>query len=124
MNMQAVAVRGVLIVAMSALLCVTVAHRAYTQPNIAAPAPTTVAHALASAPSAQPATVVLPTVSVRPSAADIAVALESEDDEVAASFIEAAQVVPPLRRTVSMPSLQLSMPYYSFGKVLTRVNKE
>jgi hypothetical protein len=117
-NMQAVMIRGILIVAMSMALCVAVIHRAYTQPQFSTGMPT-----LARATLGQPAPVVLPTISVRPTAADIASALESEDDEAAAAFIEASQVQ-SLGSRASLPGLHLDMPYYSFGKALPRVSKE
>lgn len=118
-TMHAVMVRGILIVAMSMALCVAIVHRSYSQPYQTA----TVAGAAKSAPLGQPAPVVLPTINVRPSAADIAAAMESADDEVVASYIEAASVQALGSRT-SLPGLHLDMPYYSFGKTLPRVSKE
>ena len=117
MNMQAVMIRGVLLVAMSLALCVAIVHRAYTRPYL----PTTAS--ATRAPLGQPAPVVLPTINVRPSAADIAAALESDDDAAVASFIEAASVQ-KLGSRASLPGLHLDMPYYSFGKTLPRVSKE
>lgn len=118
-TMHAVMVRGILMVAMSLALCVGIVHRAYTQPNQTV----TVASAAKRAPLGQPAPVVLPTINVRPTAADIAAALESEDDEAVASFIEAASTQ-SLGSHASLPGLHLDMPYYSFGKTLPRVSKE
>ena len=118
MNMHAVMIRGILLVAMSMALCVAIVHRAYTQPYF----PTT-ASVAARAPLGQPAVVVLPMIKVRPTAADIAAALESDDGEAVAEFIEAAQAQQFGSRT-SLPGLHLDMPYYSFGKTLPRVSKE
>jgi hypothetical protein len=117
-NMHAVVIRGILIVAMSMALCVAVIHRAYTQPQYSPGRPM-----LARASIGQPAPVVLPTISVRPTAADIAMALESENDEMTAAFIEAAEVQ-TLSSHATLPGLHLDMPYYSFGKALPRVSKE
>jgi len=117
MNMQAVMIRGILLVAMSMALCVAIVHRAYTQPYQNATA------SAARAPLGQPAPFVLPTINVRPTAADIAAAMESADDEVVASFIEAASVQ-SLGSRAALPGLHLDMPYYSFGKTLPRVSKE
>jgi hypothetical protein len=122
MNMHAVFIRGILIVAFSMGLCVAMLHRAYT------PRPLQIATAVPARIAAprivgQPAAVVLPTVRVRPTAADIAAALESTDDVAAAAYIEAASVA-PLGGHASLPGLHLDMPYYSFGKTLPRVSKE
>jgi hypothetical protein len=95
-----------------------VIHRAYNQPQFSPSMPT-----LARASIGQPAPVVLPTINVRPTAADIAAALQSEDDEVTAAFIEAAQVQ-TIGSRASLPGLHLDMPYYSFGKALPRGSKE
>jgi len=113
--MHAVMVRGILIVALSLGLSVAIVHRAYTQPYLASTA--------ARAPLGQPAPVVLPTINVRPTAADIAAALESEDDAAAAAFIEAASTQ-KFGSHAALPGLHLDMPYYSFGKALPRVSKE
>ena len=122
MNMHAVFIRGILIVAFSMGLCVAMLHRAYTpQPRqVAAAVPARIA---APRIVGQPAAVVLPTIRVRPTAADIAAALESTDEATAAAYIEAASVA-PLGGRASLPGLHLDMPYYSFGKTLPRVSKE
>lgn len=119
-TMHAVMVRGILIVAMSMALCVAIVHRAYTQPYQTV----AVATVAKRAPLGQPAPVVLPTINVRPTAADIAAAMESADDPAVASFIEAASMQTFSSRA-TLPSLHLDMPYYSFGKAaLQRVSKE
>jgi len=120
-TMHAVVVRGILIVAMSMGLCVAIVHRAYTaQPY----SPVTTVSVAKRAPLGQPAPVVLPTINVRPTAADIAAAMESADDQAVASFIEAASMQTFSSRA-TLPSLHLDMPYYSFGKAaLQRVSKE
>ena len=119
--MHAVMVRGILIVAMSMGLCVAIVHHAYTAQSYS---PVTTASVVKRAPLGQPAPVVLPTINVRPSAADIAAAMESSDDQAVASFIEAASMQTFSSRA-TLPSLHLDMPYYSFGKAaLQRVSKE
>jgi hypothetical protein len=120
MNLNAIMIRGILLVAMSLALCVAIVHRAYTQPYYTTTAAVTTA---VRAPLGQPAPIVLPTIKVRPTAADIAAALESDDGEAVAEFIEAAQVQQFGSRS-SLPGLHLDMPYYSFGKTLPRVSKE
>lgn len=120
-TMHAVVVRGILIVAMSMGLCVAIVHHAYTAQSYSSVAAVSVAK---RAPLGQPAPVVLPTISVRPTAADIAAAMESSDDQAVASFIEAASMQ-TLSSRATLPSLHLDMPYYSFGKAaLQRVSKE
>ena len=118
MNMQAVVIRGILMVAISLGLTVAMVHRAYTQPQRAASAAIAASFSLG-----QPAPVVLPTIKVRATPADIAAALESEDDMAAAAFIEAADVQTLGSHSV-LPGLHLDMPYYSFGMTLPRVSKE
>ena len=118
MNIQALVIRGILMVALSLGLTVAMVHRANTQARVSvAAAP------MARAPLGQPAPVVLPTISVRPTAADIAAALEGEDDPGTAAFIETADME-TLGSGSALPRLHLDMPYYSFGKTLPRVSKE
>ena len=71
-------------------------------------------------------TTMLPTISVRPSAAEIAAALNDDTSSYddAPKFTKAAQERQLLDTTVSLRSLRLDMPYYSFGKALPRVSKE
>jgi hypothetical protein len=123
MNMHAVFIRGILIVAFSMGLCVAMIHRAYTPRPLQITAAAVPARITAPRIVGQPAAVVLPTIRVRPTAADIAAALESTDDVAAAAYIEAASVA-PLGGRASLPGLHLDMPYYSFGKTLPRVSKE
>jgi hypothetical protein len=66
----------------------------------------------------------LPTVSVRPTAAEIADAMRDDSafevvHAFATSHTRFARAVRP-----TLPSLGLDMPYYSFGKALPRVSKE
>jgi len=113
MNMQAVLIRSILVLAMSLGVAVAALSR-HPQPQLAhAPAPTV------NTP------VTLPTISVRPSAADIAAALESEDDFAAAAYIQDAALLDYSAHSgTQLPGLHLEMPYYSFGRTLTRVSKD
>lgn len=114
MNMQAVVIRSILILAMSLGVGVVALSRSHPQPQVA--------HVPAAAAN-EPVT--LPTISVRPSAADIAAALESQDDFAAAAYIQDAALLDyQARNRTRLPGLHLEMPYYSFGKTLTRVSKD
>ena len=86
----------------------------------------------ALAVAAQPAPiaqepVLLPTIVVRPSAADLAEAMRDEnaDSDESPTLIEAAKTrtfydtIAPV-----LPNVRLDMPYYSFGKMLPHVSKE
>jgi len=122
MNMQAVLIRGILLVAMSMAMCLAIVQRAYSHRQMPQAAPALV-RASAPATLGQPAAVVLPTITVKPSVREIVAALESNDDFAAAAFIEAAQTQ-SVGHSGVLPGLHLDMPYYSFGKTLPRVSKE
>ena len=121
MNMHAVFIRGILMVAFSMALCVVIAQRAYSpQPlRIAAATPFAVHRNVVG----QPAAVVLPTVHVRASAAEIAAAWANTDDAASALYMRSPAGA-PLEARATLPGLHLDMPYYSFGKLLPRVGKE
>lgn len=124
MNMHAVFIRGILIVAFSMGLCVAMLHQAYSRAPMQIAAVTAPVAPHKSAVVGQPAAVVLPTIRVRPTAAEIAAALASADDATAAAYYIQAAAVAPLGSHASLPGLHLDMPYYSFGKTLPRVSKE
>jgi len=112
MNMNALLIRSsilmvvALILAFSAVRPMSSAHAQ----SIAAPAK----HAAAEAP------VLLPTVKVRPSAADLAEAQQADAELIEASDTDVVyDTLSP-----NMPSLRMDMPYYSFGKALRRGVKE
>jgi hypothetical protein len=115
MNMTSLLVRA-LMLAVFATGAITVAafnHDEHTA------APVTYA---AAARNASPA-VELPTVSVRPTAAEIADAMREDSSfqvahAISTSHTRSSRVMPTL------PSLGLDMPYYSFGKAMPRVSKE
>jgi hypothetical protein len=122
MNMQALLIRA----AVMLIMCfgISIAMTAHN------PAPANLNSAVAStqaavAASREPA-VVLPTISVRPSAAEIVAALNGESTEFddAPNFVDTAHDQPIFNTAVSLRSLRLDMPYYSFGKALPRVSKE
>jgi len=123
MNMHAVFIRGILLVAFSMGLCVALLHRAYS-PVPAQIAATAAPVATQRTVVGQPAAVVLPTIRVRPTAVEVAAALASADDATAAAYYIRAAAVAPLGSHASLPGLHLDMPYYSFGKTLPRVSKE
>lgn len=121
MNMHAVFIRGILIVAFSMALSVAIVHRAYSpQPLQVTVAPPVVVHRTVMG---QPAAVVLPTVHVRPSPADIASARASTNNTDVVLYMQSSAGA-PLEARASLPGLHLDMPYYSFGKTLPRVSKE
>src|ERR1700743_2983820 len=115
MNMTSLLVRA-LMLAVFATGVITVT--AFTRDGETA-APVT--HALATRATRD--AVELPTVSVRPTAAEIADAMREDSSfqvahAISTSHTRASRVSPTL------PSLGLDMPYYSFGKALPRVSEE
>ena len=69
-------------------------------------------------------TVELPTVSVRPTAAEIADAMREDSSFQVAHAISTSHTRASRASLPTLPSLGLDMPYYSFGKALPRVSKE
>ncbi len=130
-NMQAVLIRAVVLLVMCLGFSVAMVGHKPAQASLAstpAAAPGHIAAAVATlqAPMVVMPTTVLPTISVRPSAAEVAAAMNddaSSFDDVP-KFAKAAQERPLFDTTVSLRSLRLDMPYYSFGKALPRVSKE
>jgi hypothetical protein len=126
MNMQALLIRATVIVIMCLGLSVALLnrHAVIQRPASSSPSSLTVT---APHPNAQHAAVMLPTIKVRPTAAEFATAAmsgagqarmtQASTDTTTTHFIDGA-VVPAL------PNLRLDMPYYSFGKVMSRGNKE
>jgi hypothetical protein len=123
MNMQAVLIRGAILLAMCFGLSVAVLHNEPVSGPVVALAAVTMT---AKAAPRESAPTVLPTVSVRPSAKELALALSSNDDDSdnTATFIDVAHDRPLDDSPVTLRSLHLDMPYYSFGKALPRVSKE
>ena len=130
-NMQAVLIRAVVLLVMCLGFSVAMIGHKPAQASLV-PAPvTTPAHMTAAVATVQSPmvalpTTVLPTISVRPSAAEIAAAMDDDSSSLddAPKFTKAGQKRPLLDSTVSLRSLRLDMPYYSFGKALPRVSKE
>jgi hypothetical protein len=79
-----------------------------------------VTHALAARVASN--AVELPTVSVRPTAAEIADAMREDSTFQVAHAIATSHT--RSSRAPTLPSLGLDMPYYAFGKALPRVSKE
>lgn len=124
MNMHAVLIRASVLLVMCLGLSIAMTHQ---NPEQASRMPTpAVAPARSMTSTASLPMVVLPTITVRPSAAEIAAAMSGEARQFDATptFIETAQEQPIFDTTVSLRRLRLDMPYYSFGKVLPRVSKE
>lgn len=69
-------------------------------------------------------TVELPTVSVRPTTAEIAEAMREDSTFEVAHAISTSHARMTHATSRALPSLGLDMPYYSFGKALPRVSKE
>jgi hypothetical protein len=130
-NMQAVLIRAVVLLVMCLGFSVAMIGHKPAQASLV-PAPVVApARNMAAAATVRPPIVVMPTtvlatISVRPSAAEIAAAMNDDADssDDAPKFTKAAQEQPLFDSTVSLRSLRLDMPYYSFGKVLPRVSKE
>jgi hypothetical protein len=130
-NMQAVLIRAVVLLVMClgfsiAMIGHKPAQASLVPAPVAGPTHMTTAAATMQPPMVVMPTTVLPTISVRPSAAEIAAAMDDDTSSFddAPKFIKAAQERPLFDSTVSLRSLRLDMPYYSFGKVLPRVSKE
>ena len=130
-NMQAVLIRAVVLLVMCLGFSVAMIGHKPAQASLASAPAATPGHLAATVASVQAPmvvmpTTVLPTISVRPSAAEIAAAMSEDSSTLdeAPKFIKAVQDRQLLDSTVSLRSLRLDMPYYSFGKVLPRVSKE
>jgi hypothetical protein len=130
-NMQAVLIRAVVLLVMClgfsiAMIGQKPAQARLVQSPVSAPARVTTAIAIVQQPMVVVPTTMLATISVRPSAAEIAAAMNEDSSSLddAPKFTKAAQKRPLLDSTVSLRSLRLDMPYYSFGKALPRVSKE
>jgi hypothetical protein len=122
MNMQAVLIRATIMLIMCFGISIALTARNSVPTNQHA----AVAVVRAAVASSREPAVVLPTISVRPSAAEIAAAMNGDITEFddASDFVSAAQDQPIFNTAVSLRSLRLDMPYYSFGKALPRVSKE
>jgi hypothetical protein len=114
MNMNAILIRSSILMIVALVLAFSALRpMSSAQAQSAVPA---AKHAVAvvNAP------VLLPTIKVRPSAADLAEAQQAD-----AELIEAADTdVVYETLAPNMPSLRMDMPYYSFGKALRRGVKE
>ena len=114
MNMTSLLVRALMLAVFATGVITVAAFNRDERP--AAP----VTHAVAV--RAASATVELPTVSVRPTAAEIADAMREDSSFQVAHAISTSHT--RSSRAPTLPSLGLDMPYYSFGKALPRVSKE
>ena len=114
MNMNSLLVRALMLAVFATGL---VAVAAFNRDEHAGAA---VVHAVAA--RATSTAVELPTVSVRPTAAEIADAMREDSSFQVAHAISASHT--RSSRAPTLPSLGLDMPYYSFGKALPRVSKE
>ena len=115
MNMNAMLIRSSILMVVALVLAFSAVRQ---MPS--AHAQSVATHATTNA-AATDAAVLLPTIKVRPSAADLAEAQQGD----AAGLIQAADI-DVIYDTLSpnMPSLRMDMPYYSFGKALRRGVKE
>ena len=115
MNMNAMLIRSSILMVVALVLAFSALRQ---MPSAQAQSVGT--HATVQAANAAHAPVLLPTIKVRPSAADLAEAQQAD-----AELIEAANTdVSYDTLTPNMPSLRMDMPYYSFGKALRRGVKE
>ena len=120
MNMTSILTRALLLTVFGVSVSIAMVNRVQTV-NAATPR---TSHAIVASKAA---IVELPTISVKPTAQELADAEGDDAAPVAAvgkstrgvnrqQFIRAV--------TPSLPTLGLDMPYYSFGKALPRVSKE
>src|SRR5436305_1701485 len=115
MNMNAMLIRSSILMAVALVLTFSAVRQ---MPS--AHAQSIVTHATEQAVAGANAPVLLPTVKVRPSAADLAEARQA--DAVLIEAVDTDVVYDTL--SPNMPSLRMDMPYYSFGKALRRGVKE
>jgi hypothetical protein len=118
MSLNAMLIRSAVLMAVAAILAVSASQR-----MPAAHAASSVALAPASSAADALPIVELPTIEVRPSAADL-IAAQSDAGSEDGVFVDAAADSFYESLTPNMPSLRMDMPYYSFGKALRRGVKE
>ena len=117
MNMNAMLIRSSVLMVVALVLVFTAAQpvpSAHAQSAITLPTVAVVAHS-------QP--IELPTITVRPSAADLREAQSGRSDDGTVIQATATDAIYETL-TPNMPSLRMDMPYYSFGKALRRGVKE
>jgi hypothetical protein len=122
MNMQAVLIRAAILLVMCFGLSIAMTRKNPVHAGLLpSAAPTRAENAASQVPA-----VVLATINVRPSAAEIAAAMNGETTEFddASNIIDTGRDQPLFTTNVSLRSLRLDMPYYSFGRALPRVSKE
>ena len=115
MNMNAMLIRSSILMVVALVLAFTAVRQ---MPSAHAQSVGT--HATTQVANDARAPVLLPTVKVRPSAADLAEAQQGDAELVEASNTEIIYDT----LTPNMPSLRMDMPYYSFSKALHRGVKE
>jgi len=120
MYLQALLIRAAVAVATGLMLTAAVFTNHGGQTAQAATPAATIAK---SARSAISAAVMLPTIHVRPTAADLAAAATPKQNP-AHFVIEVALPDLPAAASTPLRGLNVDMPYYSFGKVLPRIGKE
>jgi hypothetical protein len=113
MNMTSLLVRALMLAVFSTGVITVAAF------NRGEPAAAPVTHALATNDAVE-----LPTVSVRPTAAEIADAMREDSSFQVAHAISTSHKRASRSASPTLPSLGLDMPYYSFGKALPRVSRE
>ncbi len=124
MNMTSILTRALILAVFAVAVSIAVAARV----ERVASASQTIRINVASVSRVPEPPVELATISVRPSAQDLADAARMDDDASIATvaFDRIRSNRPQFIRTVTptLPSLGLDMPYYSFGKAISRVSKE
>ena len=113
MNLNALLIRGAVFMVFATILTFSTLR------------PVTSAHAQSALAATRTAAapVELPTITVRPSAADLMEARNAEHPDGALIETSATDAIYETL-TPNMPSLRMDMPYYSFGKALRRGVKE
>ena len=122
MNMQALLIRATVFVVLCLGLAIATIQRG---PATAQMTQTPSVHPFtAPAPKARIEVVVLPTVTVRPTTADRAIAVRAVAVAVPRANSSGDNRVIYAVGALALPNLRMDMPYFSFGKVLPRVSKE
>ncbi|MBU6200149.1 MAG: hypothetical protein KGI64_03150 [Xanthomonadaceae bacterium] len=120
MYLQALLIRAAVAIATGLMLtaAILIDHTGH-----ASPATAPVAAVAEHSRSAMSAPVTLPTIHVRPTAADLASA-SAPQNHGAVSVINAALPDLAAPSTPSLRGLDVDMPYYSFGRVLPRIGSK
>jgi hypothetical protein len=125
MNMQALTIRAVVMAVVCLALSVAMVLGRPQAASSAAPAAPATTATMTGTSAATPAVpVLLPTVSIRPSLAELSAAENAGNIHPKVTGAPGRTVARNAATAPTLPRLGLDMPYYSFGKALPRVSKE